>query len=227
MVESIRVAVVDHHPIFRDGITLLLSSNESCELIAHGADYWEATQIVTGDRPDILILDIDAPGFSCDNILKIGELAPQLKIIILTASECEQTLVNSFKAGAKGFVVKGVTGSQLLEIIFAVQRGGTYAEPRLASAFFAHQRPDAEAAQNPADLLTARENEILERVAEAMTNKEIANCYNITEKTVKHYMTNILQKLNVRNRVEAALVAEKIPEKAEPARGASPGAQGW
>lgn len=213
MINSIRVAIIDPQPIFREGVKQVISGAPGQLLVAEASRLSEAGSLILQARPDILLLEIDSPGISLDGVASLINQFNAMKIIILTARECEQSLLSTFQCGVRGYVVKGVSGRQLTEIIQSVHLGGSYAEPHLASAVLASNPREQKQAPTPAELLTARENEILDCVAKAMTNKEIALAYNLTEKTVKHYMTSILQKLNVRNRVEAALLAEKYRRK--------------
>jgi DNA-binding NarL/FixJ family response regulator len=131
------------------------------------------------------------------------------KIVMLTASEAEDDVVAALRAGARGYIVKGVSARELISIVRAVNAGDAYVTPTLAASLLSEMSgpPRAGRQPDPLDELTVREQEILERVASGLSNKEIGQQLGLSEKTVKHYMTNILGKLHVRNRVEAALVA--------------------
>lgn len=141
---------------------------------------------------------------------QIVATSPVTKIIMLTASEAEDDVVTALKAGARAYIVKGVSARELKTILRSVQNGEAYVTPALAASLLS----DFQAAANkktknsPLQDLTEREHEILEHVANGKSNKEIAADLFLAEKTVKHHMTNILQKLHVRNRVEAALLAQ-------------------
>ncbi len=139
-----------------------------------------------------------------------------VKIVMLTVSEREEDVAASLKAGARGYILKGVTARELVRVIESVYVGESYVTPSLAASLLTEwrDRPDgATASTGPLDELTGRERQILELLATGSSNKEIAGEINLSEKTVKHYMTNILQKLQVRNRVEAALLAQKVADK--------------
>lgn len=210
MTDCIRVAVIDHQPIYRNGVEQLLASAPNCSLVAQGEDSGHAIDIAMRMTPDLLLIDLNIPGNGLMALTKIAKQTSSIKIIVLTEKECEIQFLASFKAGARGYVAKIVHGNKLLQIMNCIHAGGSYAEPSLAGSCITHQYVEKELKKSQdLNLLTPREQDILELVAEAKTNKEIALCYDITERTVKYYMTNILQKLNVRNRVEAALVAEK------------------
>ena len=130
---------------------------------------------------------------------------------MLTASEAEEDVLAALKAGARGYILKGVSARELTKIVRDVYAGEAYVTPTLAASLLSEMKGDwrgQRPATNPLDELTDRERQILEKVASGLSNKEIAQQVFLTEKTVKHYMTNILQKLQVRNRVEAALLAQ-------------------
>jgi two-component system, NarL family, nitrate/nitrite response regulator NarL len=142
----------------------------------------------------------------------IAAAYPIIKIIMLTGSEDEDDVLAAMRAGARGYILKGVSANELLRIIRAVAAGEGYVPPGLAASLLAELtgiRPTGQMASDPLDELSERERQILEGVAGGLSNKEIGYQLGLTEKTVKHYMTNILQKLQVRNRVEAALLAQK------------------
>jgi DNA-binding NarL/FixJ family response regulator len=160
--------------------------------------------------PDLLLLDINIPGGGLAVVQKIAATSPVTKIVMLTASEEEDDVVTALKSGARGYVLKGVSARELCAILTAVHQGEAYVTPKLAASLLSdlHASARAPRAANPLDDLTEREREILELVASGKSNKEIAGALFLSEKTVKHHMTNILQKLQVNNRVQAALLAQ-------------------
>jgi two-component system nitrate/nitrite response regulator NarL len=127
---------------------------------------------------------------------------------MLTVSQGEEDVTAALRAGARAYVLKGVAARELLQVIRNVAAGEVYVTPSLAAGLiFDLTNPQQRSPANPLDDLTERERQILERIAAGDSNKEIGAQLNLTEKTVKHYVSNILQKLQVRNRVEAALMA--------------------
>ena len=131
---------------------------------------------------------------------------------MLTASEDEDDLLAALKAGARAYILKGVSARELLSAIRSVIAGESYVTPALAASLLSEMSGasgETRLPASPLDELTERERQILEQVAQGNSNKEIALSLHLSEKTVKHYMTNVLQKLHVRNRVEAALLAQK------------------
>jgi two-component system, NarL family, nitrate/nitrite response regulator NarL len=209
---ALRIAVVDDHPLFRDGVVSSLAADSTIEVVGQGSTAEQAVQICQDLLPDVLLLDISIPGDGIAAMREINRLCPFVKVIMLTASEDEQNVSAALEAGARGYILKGVGAQELVRTIHAVNLGESYVTPQLAARLLTMMRSTKVVAANvQEDLpgLTRREEQILDGVADGKTNKEIARTLNISEKTVKHYMTNIMHKLQVRNRVEAALLAKR------------------
>jgi DNA-binding NarL/FixJ family response regulator len=150
------------------------------------------------------------PGSGIDAARDVANDCPVTKIVMLTSSEDDDHLIAALKTGARAYILKGVPARELLRILRTVQSGETYVPPTLAASLLVEMAgPAHKAPKRPIDELTERERQILEGLAAGSSNKEIGQKLFLAEKTVKHYITNILQKLQVRNRVEAALLAQK------------------
>ncbi len=207
MTEPIRLLVADDHALFRRGVIQTLKTPEMT-VVAEASTAAEALEQARETLPDILLLDVSMPGGSGLDILpRLQAEVPICKVVILTVSEDEETLFLALKQGARGYIVKGVAADDLVAAVQAVHAGETYVAPGMAGRILTEM-----AKSRPAGLpdLSAREQEILERIAQGQTNKEIAAELFLSEKTIKHYVTNILTKLQVRNRVEAALKARAV-----------------
>jgi DNA-binding NarL/FixJ family response regulator len=215
--ELISVAVVDDHPMIREGVASVLSRDGRFLVVAQGESGREAVSIACETKPDVMLIDVHMPdGGGIAAASAIQAKAPSVKTIMLTVSEEESDLVSALEAGASGYVLKGTPGSELIRIVRAVLDGDVYVAPGLAARAILRMREAQPAQKQRSDQissLTKREGEILGSAAEGMTNKEIANRFDLSEKTVKHYMTNILDKLGVRNRVEAVLVMKRIGQR--------------
>ncbi len=211
MSEKIQIIVIDDHPLFRDGVVNTLKSEAEFEVVAEGTTAADAVRLASEHLPDVLLLDINIPGGGLSAVPKIAANSPVTKIVMLTASEEEDDVVHALKAGARGYIVKGVAARELRTILRAVHNGEAYVTPALAASLLSDFQAEAKGMKQSSPLqdLTEREREILEFVAVGKSNKEIAAELFLSEKTVKHHMTNILQKLHVRNRVEAALLAQQ------------------
>jgi len=209
MSEKIRIVLVDDHPLFREGVAATLDDEPDFEIVGQGVNADDAVRLVKDLLSDIVLLDISMPGGGLKAARQISTTCPVVKMVMLTVSEHDDDVVAALQAGARGYILKGVGGEDLVKIVRAVNRGESYVSPDLAARLLVEMRNGAgsDAPGDPFFGLTAREEQILKLVSHGLSNKEIGRELGLQEKTVKHYMTNILQKLQVRNRVEAALLA--------------------
>ena len=212
MHDKIQMVLVDDHPLFRAGVAHTLQAEPDIEIVGQGASADEAIRLAAELLPDLILLDIHMPGGGLHAARTITTTCPVTRIVMLTVSEEEEDLLAALKAGARGYVLKGVPARELIRVVRAVSAGESYVTPALAAGLLREltgAEPGARPAPDPLDELTERERQILEGVAAGLSNKEIGQQLHLSEKTVKHYMTNVLQKLQVRNRVEAALLARR------------------
>jgi len=209
MTMSIRLVIVDDHQLFREGVAQVLAHEPDLSVIGQGATAEDAPTLARTLSPDLMLLDIDLPGGGMDVIGPVRAASPATRIAMLTASTDEEQVLDALKAGAQGYILKGVSARELVAIIRAIHRGERYVPPALAAAMLTGVGGQNTIAKAPPDALTEREQQILDLVAQGASNKEIGQQLHLTEKTVKYYMTNILQKLGVRNRVEAAMLSRQ------------------
>jgi two-component system, NarL family, nitrate/nitrite response regulator NarL len=211
--DKIRLAIVDDHSIFLEGMLSVLKTEPDIEIVGEGANAQDAVRLAREFLPDIIFLDISMPGGGLNAAREIVENYPVVKIIILTGSEGESHVMTALKTGARAYVLKGVAARELVNILHAVQAGEIYVTPTLAANLLTEMTTGShvEPAEGTFEKLTEREREILELIAAGTSNKEIGLKLHLTEKTVKHYVTNIFQKLQVHNRVQAAILALKTP----------------
>lgn len=212
MSDRIRIVVVDDHPMFRAGVIQTLAADPLFEIVGQGASAKEAIHLAEQELPEMLLLDIDIPGGGLDAAEVIARTCPATKLVMLTVSESEESLAKAVKVGARAYILKGVAGRELIRILLAVRAGEVYVTPALATTILFEMSAAAQQSKDPGssdDDLSDRETQILEHLAAGKSNREIGEVLLLSEKTVKHYMTNILQKMQVRNRVEAALKAQR------------------
>jgi DNA-binding NarL/FixJ family response regulator len=204
---EIRVAVIDDHPLFREGVTRSLTEIGGFQIVGEGASAQDAYRIATTMQPDIVLLDISMPGGGLNAINRILADNSAQKIVMLTVSESSADIAEALNAGVSGYVLKGIGSNSLAEILRNVAGGENYVSAALSARLLSDlsQLGNKSAAADPISLLTVREVEILRLVAEGLSNKEVAGRLSLQEKTIKHHMTRVLSKLNVRNRTEAAL----------------------
>ena len=218
MSDKIHVVIADDHTLFREGLAGIISGANDFEVVGEAGTMQEAVQLARDLLPDIILLDIDMPGGGLEAARIVAEECPVTRIVILTSSEEDDHLIGALKIGARAYILKGVAARELLRILRAIWAGESYVPPILAASLLLEMR-EAQSQQkqiaSPLDELTPRERGILEGLAAGLSNKEIGEKLFLSEKTVKHYMTNILQKLQVRNRVEAALLAQKEMKKSD------------
>lgn len=212
MVEEIGVLVVDDHALFRRGVIQTIDGERGMTVVGEAETAAAATDKARELLADVILLDIRLPDKS--GLSVVGTLqreCPYSKIVLLTAVEDEDAVLRALKDGAHGYVLKGVSAEELIQVVRSVYRGETYVTPSVAGRLLAELTAPSASRTIGSHIgdLTDRERTILDQVALGKTNKEIAAELFLTEKTVKHYVTNVLQKLQVRNRVEAALLASK------------------
>lgn len=208
MPDQIHILIADDHPLFREGIVHSLGAEPDITIVGQASTGEEAFDLTKDFLPDVLLMDITMPGKGgIAATQNISTAFPVVRIIILTVSEDEDDLMKALKGGARGYVLKGISARELANAVRAVAKGETYVSPMIATNIILElSKPQA---PDPFSELTQRELEILQLVAEGLTNREVGERLHLAEKTVKHYMTNILQKLHVRSRVEASLLAHK------------------
>ncbi|QIO47098.1 response regulator transcription factor [Rhizobium leguminosarum bv. trifolii] len=195
----ITIAIVDDHPLFREGVSRSLSKIDDFVVVGEGASADDAVTLAASQRPDVLLLDVSMPGGGINAISEIVVGSPQTKVLMLTASEDVDPLIASLRRGAAGYVVKGIGSRGLAEAIRTVVRGSRYISPGMRTKIVEKTLLDRPAS------LTPRETEVIELVAEGLSNKHIARRLELQEKTIKHHMTEILFKLGASNRTEAAI----------------------
>ncbi|WP_075292877.1 response regulator [Pararhizobium arenae] len=198
----IKIGVVDDHPLFREGVTRSLSETKDFVVVGQGATADDAVAIASGCRPDVLLLDVSMPGDGLSAIEAVLAASANTKVLMLTASETLDSLVGAMQRGASGYVLKGVGSRGLVDAIRTIHAGSKYVTPAMSAKFV--EQSFTEGGQRKV-ALTPRERDVMELVAQGLSNKHIGLKLDLQEKTVKHHMTQILTKLGVSNRTEAAL----------------------
>jgi DNA-binding NarL/FixJ family response regulator len=202
-----RIAVIDDHPLFREGVIRSLTETGRFTVVGEGGSSTDAMRIAAEARPDILLIDLSMPGGGLSAIPPIRARDPDMRIVVLTVSEAAEDVALALNSGVNGYVLKGVGSRTLTEILAAVANGEIYVTPTLSARLLSHLSSDRHSpiVTEPIHSLTGREREVLELVAKGLSNKEIAIRLDLQEKTIKHHMTAILTKLRASNRTEAAM----------------------
>jgi DNA-binding NarL/FixJ family response regulator len=206
----ISVAVVDDHPIFRQGIVTVLRSDPRLRLVAEGESAADALAIAGLHRPDIITLDLNISGGGVAALKAIVGSLPSIRCIVLTVCDSADVALNALNSGAQGYVLKGVSGTELKSAIWTVYNNESFVSPEFATKLLqAAQRMNSSSSSSDYQL-SFRENQILREVAVGLTNREVAEKLRISEKTVKHYMSSIMQKYGVSNRLAAVMAYQNV-----------------
>jgi DNA-binding NarL/FixJ family response regulator len=208
-----RLAFIDDHPILRQALVQAVSREPDMQVVGEGESAADALVIARDVQPDLMLLDIDMPGDVIGTLTTILAASPSTRVAILTASDDEDIVMSALNHGACGYILKGISGRELVTILRSILSGNSYVPPELAAGLISSltsAKSASSAIRSDLDRLTAREHQILGLVAKGLSNKEIGLQLNLAEKTIKYYMTIIMEKLHVRSRVEAALLANQL-----------------
>ena len=197
--EAIRVLVVEDHNVVRQGLVALLNVVEGLTVVGEAADGLEAIDQFRKHQPDITLMDLRLPRLSgVEAILRIRQEAPQARVIVLTTYDGDEDIYRALKAGARAYLLKGMTGEELVTTIRAVHAGKSHIPPAIAEKL---------AERMGTEELTPREFDVLKEIVSGKSNKEIASELNVSEATVKTHINSLLGKLGVTDRTQAATAA--------------------
>ncbi len=207
MNRAIRVGIVDDHPLYREGIAAVLHHAQDFGIVAEGDTADCALRMARENAPDLLLLDLHLPGGGISAATRIACDKPQVKVVIITVSEDERDLANALGANVWGYIVKGISGADLVRALRDISGGARYVSPTLAARVLMRNGGEAGhvTARDKLFSLTKRERVVIEHVRQGRTNKEVARLLKLSDKTVKHHMTSIMHKIGVRNRTELAM----------------------
>lgn len=217
---EIRVLVADDHALFRRGLNMVIGEESDICVVGEAHDGAEAVAMAEELVPDVMLMDVRMPKLNgIEAAAKIRDSVPHTRILMLTVSDEDQDLFEALKAGAAGYLLKEISIDEIAEAIRQVHKGQSLISPTMAAKLIAEFTSLAKLAENPSahvepPKLTDREHEVLQCVAQGMSNREIAEKLYISENTVKNHVRNILEKLHLHSRMEAVIYAvrEKILE---------------
>ncbi len=207
---ALRIVLADDHLLFRKGVAAVLALRPDYAVVGEASDGREAIEVARAMVPDVILMDLTMPrcsGIEATRIIK-AEL-PQIKILVLTASDTDRDLFGAIKSGADGYLLKNIQPAQLYEMLDGLQRGEAAITGVLAAKIleeFRKQEKSGPQAEGENEL-TSREKQVLELLAQGLTNKQIAAGLAITENTVRAHVRLILEKLHLQNRIQAAVYA--------------------
>lgn len=210
MREKTSIIVVDDHAIFRAGVVQILASSDDLDVVGEGASQADAIDLATRLRPQIALIDISMPGGGIGAARSIHANCPDVRVVMLTVAEEEDVVLQALDAGASGYALKGVPGSELIAIIRSIVQGESYVPPNMAVRLLSAMRGrlDANSIAAKINALTVKERRALRFLARGFSNRDIAEATGVSLKTVKFHVSNILSKLGAKNRVEAALIGQ-------------------
>ena len=207
MTNPIRILVADDHPVVRDGLVAILSTQPDFEVIGEAGTGIEVIAKIGEHQPDLLLLDLEMPELDGVGVLEqLREENAQVRTIVFTAFDTDERILGAVQAGAQGYLLKGVPRQELFNAIRVVHGGGSLLQPVVASKLLRQVSHQNEAATE-VETLTPRELEVLQQLAQGLQNKEIASALVISERTVKFHVSSIMGKLGAGNRTEAVSVA--------------------
>ncbi|TAN75423.1 MAG: response regulator transcription factor [Gallionella sp.] len=210
--KPIRILIVDDHTLFRSGIKLVLQRHEGFEVVGEAGDGLEGVKRAKQLKPDVVLLDLHMPGTSgLEALGMLAEDVPEAHVVMLTVSEDAEDLLETLRAGARGYLLKNIDTEFLLVSIQRAARGESVMSPQIAHKLADSLRAPARVEVVVADVspgrLSPREREIIIMIAHGASNKEIARVLNLAESTIKIHVQGILRKLNLAKRVQAAVYA--------------------
>lgn len=206
MTEKFRIAVVDDHSMLRAGVIRALTLDDMIEVVGEGASAMDAVELAKAHKPDMVLLDISMPGDGIEAARAISSLPNPPQVVMLTASENDDAVTRALEAGAVGYLVKGINAPDLINAVKSVKTDGSFISPNLALRLLSKK---LHAEVTAFSTLSESEQRTLRLMGAGLTNREISERLAVTEKTIKFHVGNILKKLGVRNRVEAALLAKQ------------------
>ena len=209
MSQPLKIVLIDDHTLFRSGLKALLQRQSDFAVVGEAADGLEGVKLIELVAPDVVLLDLDMPHMnSREALAQIVAVHPELAVLMLTVSEDGEDLAECMRLGARGYLLKNINAEFLLSSIRRAVTGDSVLSPEMTAKLVARLRDPRPAASRPdVDSLTPRERETLRHLARGASNKEIARSLDLAESTVKVHVQNILRKLNLSSRVQAAVFA--------------------
>ncbi|RBP92404.1 LuxR family two component transcriptional regulator [Cytobacillus firmus] len=205
---AIKVLIADDHHVVRRGLVFFLKTQPEIEIIGEAKNGREAVEMMQTNQPDVVLMDLDMPVMNgIEATRQIKASCPEVKIMILTSFSDQDHVIPAIEAGASGYQLKDIEPDILVQVIIQLMKGENQLHPKATSHLLTHLTNKNSTERQPLEELTKRELEVLREIAKGKSNKEIASSLYITEKTVKTHVSNLLSKLELADRTQAALYA--------------------
>lgn len=202
MEQKIKVLVADDHPMLREGLVAVLGTNPAFEVVGEAKDGEETVRLAESLEPDVILLDLEMPGMDGLEVLKtLREAGSSTQAVVFTAYDTDERIMGALRAGARGYLLKGASRQEIFSAIHTVHAGGSLLQPVVTNRLLDRmQIPEIED-------LTPREHEVLNLLADGLSNREVSERLFVTERTAKFHVSSILAKLGAANRTEAVTTA--------------------
>jgi DNA-binding NarL/FixJ family response regulator len=205
---GIRILVADDHPMLREGLVGVLSTQPDFEVVGEASDGAEAVRLAESLHPDVILLDLEMPGTDGVAALEgLRDAGSEARAVVFTAYDTDERILGALRAGARGYLLKGASRAEIFSAIRTVHAGGSLLQPDVTARLLEHIGRNDEGARD--EQLTPRELEVLGLISQGLQNSEIAAQLFVTERTVKFHVSSILAKLGADNRTEAVAIAAR------------------
>ena len=203
---KIRVLVADDHPMLREGLVAVLDTQQDFEVVGEAADGSEVVQLAEHLNPDVILLDLEMPGVDGVAALeKLRSVGSEARTIVFTAYDTDDRILGALRAGARGYLLKGASRTEIFDAIRTVHAGGSLLQPVVTNKLL--QTMSRDERREETEPLTPREIEVLALLSQGLQNKEISARLFITERTVKFHVSSLMHKLGAENRTETVTIA--------------------
>lgn len=202
--KAIRILVADDHPVVRDGLSAILSTQPDFSVVGEAADGEQAVQMALDMLPDVILLDLEMPRLDGVEVIhRLQQAKPAVHVIVFTAFDTDERILGAVKAGAMGYLLKGAPREEVFRAVRVVSQGGSLLQPLIASRLLHYVAGDM---PSPPEI-SPRERQVLELLAQGKSNKEIAQALVISQRTVKFHVSSLMKKLQAANRTEVVSLA--------------------
>ncbi len=203
--DRIRLLVADDHPMLREGLVAVLATQPDFDVVGEASNGEEVVRLARSLAPDVILLDLEMPGTDGVAALeKLQDAGTDTKAVVFTAYDTDERVLGALRAGARGYLLKGASRSEIFSAIRTINAGGSLLQPAVTDKLLEHMSRGRDPEPEP---LTPREAEVLDLISKGLPNKEIAGRLFVTERTVKFHVSSLLHKLDAGNRTEAVSVA--------------------